>query len=91
VQGNPGLEHCRLVVFPELGSMKIERPEKFGGDMEYGSYQELESAFGSGDVHPADLKSSVAKHISDILAPVREHLDKNPENQEKVMRIIGGK
>ena len=91
VQGNPVLEHCRLVVFPELGSMRIERPEKFGGDMEFGSYPELESAFGNGDVHPADLKSSVARHIAEILDPVREHLNKNPENQERVMRIIGGK
>ena len=54
------------------------------------SSKNLESAFGNGEVHPADLKKSVAKHIIEILAPVREHLNKNPENQEKVMRIIGG-
>jgi tyrosyl-tRNA synthetase len=89
-QGNPVLDHCRLVVFPELGRMKVERPEKYGGDLEFGTYGELETAFGNGEVHPADLKSSVARHIGEILAQVREHLNKNPENHEKVMRIIGG-
>lgn len=91
IEGNPVLEHSRLVVFPELGKMKIERPEKFGGDMEFASYGELEAAFGKGEVHPMDLKNSVAKHISEILAPVRKYLADNPENQDLIMKIIGGK
>jgi tyrosyl-tRNA synthetase len=91
VGGNPVLEHCRLVVFPELGRMRIEREEKFGGDLEFNSYGELETAFGKGEVHPMDLKASVAKHISEILAPVRDYLAKHSENHDKVMKFIGGK
>ena len=83
------LDHCRLVVFPELGKMRIERDEKFGGDIEFDSCLDLQTAFGNGDIHPMDLKGSVAAHISDILAPVRKYLADNPENQEVIMKIIG--
>ena len=91
VEGNPILDHCRLVVFPELGSMDIQQPEKFGGDLHFDSYEELAGAFSRGEVHPMDLKSSVARHISEILAPVREYLKEKPENHQRLIEIIGGK
>ena len=90
VEDNPVLEHARLVVFPEVGHMDINRPEKFGGDLHFDTFEELSTAFGNEGVHPMDLKNAVAAHISDILAPVREYLDKHPENQERVMKLIGG-
>jgi tyrosyl-tRNA synthetase len=91
VQDNPVLEHCRLVVFPWVGRLKLERPAKFGGDVEFAKYDELADAFGSGQVHPMDLKTAVARHISEMLAPAREHLKKHPQNQESIMKIVGGK
>ncbi|MCK4265884.1 MAG: tyrosine--tRNA ligase [Thermoplasmata archaeon] len=90
VEGNPVLEHAHLVVFPELGQMKIERPEKFGGDLEFDSYDALANAFSQGELHPIDLKNAVASHISEILAPVREYLGSKPENLRRLMEIIGG-
>jgi tyrosyl-tRNA synthetase len=90
VDQNPVLEHAKLVVFETLGEMQIERPEKYGGDLTFESYEDLSSAFTKGDVHPMDLKTSVANHISEILAPVREYLEKKPENHQSLMRIIGG-
>ncbi len=89
-EGNPVLEHAGLVVFPEIGTMDIQRSEKFGGDIRFDSYEELTSAFSKEEVHPMDLKNSVAKHISEILAPVRKYLEEHPENYQKVMQIIGG-
>lgn len=88
VQDNPVLEHARLVIFPELGKMDIRRPEKFGGDLHFQTYEELASAFGAGKLHPMDLKSAVAGHISEILKPVQTYLAENPSNFNKLKEIV---
>ena len=41
--------------------------------MEFMEYGELEQAFAAGEVHPMDLKATVAKELIALLAPVREH------------------
>lgn len=51
----------------------IERPEKFGGNLEYINYNEIENDFSEGKLHPLDLKNAVAKEISKILKPVQKH------------------
>jgi tyrosyl-tRNA synthetase len=91
VEDNPVLEHARLVIFPEIGHMDIRRQEKFGGDLHFTTYDELAAAFGAGKVHPMDLKSSVAEHISEILVPVQKYLDANPDNFEKLRDMLGMK
>ncbi len=35
VEGNPVLDHARMLVFPHLGKLEIERPAKFGGDISF--------------------------------------------------------
>ena len=76
VEENPVLEYCRYIVFEKEKKMKIERPAKFGGDVEYGSINELESAFALGKLHPADLKKGTAVQINRLLEPVRKHFSK---------------
>lgn len=74
-EGNPVLEYCRYLIFRKYGKMKIERPKKFGGDVEFSSYGELEAAYGKGGVHPLDLKNAVAAHIDKMISPVRSHFE----------------
>lgn len=50
--------------------LKIERPEKFGGDVEYDSYEKLEKDFVSKKLHPMDLKQAVAKEINNIFSKI---------------------
>jgi len=85
VEGNPVLEMCKYVVFPELKdkSFLIERPEKFGGNLEFASYQELEDAFVSG-LHPLDLKNATASYVNKILEPIHTYFEKHPENYNKM-------
>ncbi|MGC9310595.1 MAG: tyrosine--tRNA ligase [Candidatus Aenigmatarchaeota archaeon] len=90
VEGNPVLEICRCIIFRKRAALLIERPEKFGGNAEFGSYQELEDAFRKGDIHPLDLKNAVAKALSEILAPVREHFEKNREAAALYEAVKGG-
>jgi tyrosyl-tRNA synthetase len=50
----------------------IERPEKFGGNLEYKDYESLEKDFISKKLHPLDLKNAVAKEISNILKTIQK-------------------
>jgi len=85
IEGNPVLEMCKYVVFPELKdkSFLIERSEKFGGNLEFTTYKELENAFVDG-LHPLDLKNGTASYINKILAPIHEYFEKHPENYDKM-------
>jgi tyrosyl-tRNA synthetase len=89
VQGNPVLETVRIIVFRKKDEFKVERPEKFGGDVVYSSYSELTNAFSRGELHPADLKSATARELTEILEPSREYFGAHPENQKKIAQIIG--
>ena len=51
----------------------VKRDKKYGGDVKYGSYDELESDFISKKLHPMDLKVTVAKEINSLLAPIRKN------------------
>ena len=81
---NPIMEMCKYIIFPNHDSMKVERPEKFGGNMEFFRYEELEEAFEGMQLHPLDLKMAVASYIEELVKPVRDYFDKNPENLESV-------
>jgi len=85
VEGNPVLEICKYVIFPELKdkSFLIERPEKFGGNLEFASYRELEDAF-IGGLHPLDLKNATACYVNKILEPIHTYFEKHPENYNKM-------
>ena len=79
VEDNPILEYCKYLVFEKFDSVKIERPEKFGGNVEYHSYEELEKSFANGDLHPMDLKIAVGFYVNEMLEPVRDYFEKNVE------------
>lgn len=74
VEENPILALFRYHIFPRYETITIERPEKFGGNLIYHSYAEMESNFVEEKVHPMDLKNSAAKYINEILDPVRKVL-----------------
>lgn len=66
-EGNPIMEIARLIVFPYAKRIDIDRPEKFGGPLAFASYDELETSFMKGELHPKDLKDAVARYVIDIL------------------------
>ena len=71
IERNPILELMKYHIFPRYESITIEKPEKFGGNVVYPSYAEMESAFADGKLHPMDLKSACVKYLNEILDPVR--------------------
>lgn len=78
---NPVLEYCRHIVFEKNKKMRVERPAKFGGNVEYRSIAELESDFAAGKLHPADLKNATGKYVNCLLQPVRKHFSKGKPKQ----------
>jgi len=75
-ENNPVLEFARQLAFHEFKELRVERPAKFGGDVSYASYANLEKDFVEGKLHPMDLKKSVAEAVDKIIAPVRAHFEK---------------
>lgn len=77
VEGNPILEIAHHFIFSEMDTLLIQRPEKFGGNLEL-TQDELLKMYGEGDLHPLDLKNGVAECLVNILEPVRNYL-KTPQ------------
>jgi tyrosyl-tRNA synthetase len=71
---NPVLELFQYHVFPRFESVTVERPDEYGGDVTYDDYVSLASALESGDLHPADAKTTLASYLDDLIAPGREKL-----------------
>ncbi len=86
---NPVLEYCKYIIFEKFSSFRIERPEKYGGNLEFKSYAELEKAFVNGELHPMDLKTAAAEYINKLLVPVREYFVKNAE-AKRLKELVEG-
>ncbi|RUM34564.1 MAG: tyrosine--tRNA ligase [Archaeoglobus sp.] len=75
VDGNPVIEIMKYHIFPRFEKVVVEREEKFGGDVEYSSFDELIKDFESGKLHPADLKMAAAKYLNKLLENSRKKLN----------------
>ena len=78
LEGNAPIEYSRYIIFRKQESLKFDRPEKYGGRVEFFSAAELEKAYAEGTLHPADLKKGVGEALEGIIAPIREHFVKDP-------------
>lgn len=47
--------------------LTIERPEKFGGNLTYSSYEELEKDVKNKKIHPLDIKKTLSKELNILL------------------------
>lgn len=78
-ESNPVMEMCEHFVFhDEKAALRVTRPAKFGGDVEFASYPELEAAYKEGKLHPMDLKSATAEALAKMLEPSRKYFEGKP-------------
>ncbi len=86
IEGNGVLAFFESVIFPALERKEkilvIERPEKFGGNLEFKTYTELENAYKKG-LHPMDVKNAMTNILTEMLAPVRKEFDKKKDLLKK--------
>jgi len=90
VQNNPVLETCQFILFNRFKEITVERDRKYGGDVTFQNYQELERAFVRKDLHPIDLKKATTEYLNEALLPVREYFEKKPENYDRIKSIVSG-
>ncbi|HSX25000.1 MAG TPA: tyrosine--tRNA ligase [Candidatus Andersenbacteria bacterium] len=77
IEKNPILNWTKHLLFWNRSKpFQIKRNPEYGGDVIFENYEQLEEAFGRGDVHPSDLKNAVAEEFIALLSPVREHFAK---------------
>jgi len=79
IEENGILAFLKFVVMVHKGDkgeeFVIERPEKFGGNISFKTYEELEKAYVDKKVHPLDLKNAVAKEVNLLLDPIRKKME----------------
>lgn len=73
IGNNPLLSIVKLIIFPKFEKFEIKRDKKFGGNFIFKTYKELETAFETGKLHPADLKNAVAEYLEKLIAPIRKN------------------
>ncbi|MBW2965256.1 tyrosine--tRNA ligase [Candidatus Woesearchaeota archaeon] len=88
-EDNPIMEYCKYIIFEKFPVLTIERPEKYGGNMEIHGYDELVRVYSAGELHPMDLKQAVAKRINELLIPVRKHFEENAEAKALFEKVQG--
>jgi len=71
---NPVLEIFRYHVFPRFETVVVERPDQYGGDLEYDDYETLADDLEGGELHPADAKSALAEYLDRLIEPGRQKL-----------------
>ena len=82
IEYNPVLEIVRYIIFKERKEFRVEREMKFGGDVIFKNYEEVEKAFKRKELHPQDLKANVARELNKIITPIRKHFERKQEMLE---------
>lgn len=85
---NPMLMMARYVLLPRFGNIHIERPEKYGGNVDYPTYEALTADYFGGKLSPVDLKEGVIDGVNKLLAPVREYFSAAPGNYDRIKEIM---
>lgn len=89
IKDNTPLNLVKTLLFPILHDQKssfvIDRPEKFGGKLEYYDFQSLEAAFVDQKLHPADLKLGITSLLVKLTEPVRVRF--SSEEMQKLLKI----
>ncbi|MBI2021708.1 tyrosine--tRNA ligase [Candidatus Daviesbacteria bacterium] len=76
VEYNPVLDWTKHLIFYEEGStLTIKRDPRWGGDLSYNSYQDLEKDYEQKKLHPQDLKVAVVEWLIQKLEPARKHFE----------------
>ena len=87
IDDNPIFDYLKYLIFPRFGKLELKRPEKFGGDKTYNTYEEICEDYKKGDLNPGDLKPNVARLINEMIEPVRKHFQNDPE-AKKILQLV---
>ncbi|MEW6063486.1 MAG: tyrosine--tRNA ligase [Nanoarchaeota archaeon] len=80
---NSFLTFIQHVIFSLNDKFVVKRDKKFGRDLIYNKYSDVERDFVARKLHPMDLKSSVAEEINELLEPIRKRFKTKQKLIEK--------
>jgi tyrosyl-tRNA synthetase len=83
---NPILDWTKHLIFYNKTSFTVERDEKWGGNLVYTRYEDLEKDYSKKKLHPQDLKIAVAEWLIKKLEPARKYFE-NRERREALEKI----
>jgi len=89
VEGNPILNWTRYLIFytgTEEETFPVQRDQKWGGDLSYNSYEDIEKDYSEKKLHPQDLKAAVADWLIKKLEPVRKYFE-DPSRKDALEEI----
>lgn len=75
VELNPILDWTKYLIFYNPTIFIIKRDPKWGGDLTYTSYEDLEKDYVEKKLHPQDLKMAVAEWLIQKLDPARKYFE----------------
>jgi len=76
IKDNPILQIAQLIIFPRFEKFEIKRSEKFGGNLTFTDYNDLEKSFSEREVHPLDLKNAISEYLIRIINPIRKQFER---------------
>jgi len=88
IENNPLLEISKQIIFREHDKVSVERPQKFGGNVSFSEYAELEAAFAKKELHPTDLKQTVAELLVPIVSTLAGHLSLEHDLSEIIKNSV---
>ena len=84
IEDNPIVQMAETFVLRDR-PLKVERPAKFGGDLEIAGVQELRSLYSDAKLHPMDLKNAVGKELTAMLEPAHKYFENHPKLLEQAL------
>ncbi len=78
IKYNPIIDWVKYLIFYNNSVLTIKRDPKWGGDLSYTSYEDLEKDYQEKKLHPQDLKTAVAEWLIEKLEPARKYFE-DPE------------
>ena len=84
---SPVYELAKHIIIPSLGELKVTPKPEFGPPSSWGDVDQITEAVMAGNLHPFDLKMGVAEGLAEILSPLMEHFQDNPEKLHKMIEI----
>lgn len=87
VANNPCFDYLRHIVFQKLDTFEVLRPEKFGGNKTYKTYEEVVADFEAGALHPGDLKPALGRALNKIIEPVQTHFKTDPYAKQLLEKV----
>ena len=87
-ENNPLLEISKQILFHEFDEINIERPEKFGGNVTYSQFSQLENDFSQKKLHPSDLKNCVSDYLIKIIKPIRDKITLDEETLAAIKNSV---